>query len=80
MGRYLGLPIHSENMAQYDREKELLGVYHGYEGNQSGSTLLNFLARNNGKRCIVFLDEIEKTSKQVLNTLLVPFERDGMHE
>ncbi|KAK6541470.1 hypothetical protein TWF694_007279 [Orbilia ellipsospora] len=75
MERYLGLPFHSENMAAVKREDEFFGPHSPYRGYEQGSPLNNFLVANNGKRAIVFLDEIEKTSQAILNALLVIFER-----
>jgi hypothetical protein len=43
-----------------------------------GSSLNNFLARNAGRESIVVLDEFEKTSKEIHQTLLLPF-GNGKH-
>ncbi|KAK6534841.1 hypothetical protein TWF281_006140 [Arthrobotrys megalospora] len=75
MERYLGLPFHSENMASVKREDEFFGPHKPYNGYERGSPVNNFLAANNGRRCIVFLDELEKAGLDVRNALLVPFER-----
>ncbi|KAF3205579.1 hypothetical protein TWF191_001833 [Orbilia oligospora] len=75
MERYLGVPFHSENMASVKREDEFFGPHKPYKGWEEGSPVNNFLADNNGKRCIVLLDEVEKTGINIRNALLVPFER-----
>ncbi|KAF3913732.1 hypothetical protein AA313_de0206524 [Arthrobotrys entomopaga] len=62
-------------MATVKREDEFFGPHAPYNGCEQGSPLNNFLVANSGKRSIVFLDEIEKTSREILNALLVPFER-----
>ncbi|KAK6521699.1 hypothetical protein TWF506_001904 [Arthrobotrys conoides] len=75
MERYLGVPFHSENMASVKREDEFFGPHKPYNGWERGSPVNNFLASNNGRRCIVLLDEVEKTGIDIRNALLVPFER-----
>ncbi|KAF3126570.1 hypothetical protein TWF569_000380 [Orbilia oligospora] len=75
MERYLGVPFHSENMASVKREDEFFGPHKPYKGWEDGSPVNNFLADNNGKRCIVLLDEVEKTGIDIRSALLVPFER-----
>ncbi|TGJ73116.1 hypothetical protein EYR41_000234 [Orbilia oligospora] len=74
MERYLGVPFHSENMASVKREDEFFGLHKPYKGWEGGSPVNSFLADNNGKRCIVLLDEVEKTGIDIRNALLVPFE------
>ena len=49
---------------------ELLGSATGYAGNQNGAPLSNFLSRNRGQPCIVFLDEFEKTGKDLQQVFL----------
>ncbi|SMY21909.1 unnamed protein product [Zymoseptoria tritici ST99CH_1A5] len=48
----------------------LLGPTGGYQDHQLGSPLNNFLARCGGKRAVVFLDEYDKTEKDVRDALL----------
>lgn len=43
-------------------------------GAERGTPLNNFLAKNHEERCIVFLDEFEKTSPDIHKTLLLPFD------
>ena len=59
----------------YNREMELFGARAPYVGSENGSQLNNFLARNSGQRCIVFLDEFDKTSSEIHQTLLLPFDK-----
>jgi len=42
----------------------------GYEGAQKGSILNNFLSSHDKKRCVVFLDEFDKTDQKVREALL----------
>jgi ATP-dependent Clp protease ATP-binding subunit ClpA len=58
-------------------ESDLFGPKKPYMGYAKGSPTNNFLSRTAGRRCIVFLDEFEKTSKEVQNSLLIPFD-EGM--
>lgn len=58
----------------YSREIELFGPRNPYVGAEKGTPLNNFLVKNAGKRCIVFLDEFEKTTSDIHQALLVPFD------
>ena len=55
-------------------ETDLFGPSAPYVGYEKGSLLNNFLARMSGKKAIVFLDEFEKSSTAVMNSLLIPFD------
>jgi ATP-dependent Clp protease ATP-binding subunit ClpA len=59
---------------EMQHESDLFEPKWPYVGHQKGSPVNEFLARNAGKRCIVFLDEFEKTSTEVQNSLLIPFD------
>ncbi|KIW22853.1 uncharacterized protein PV07_11106 [Cladophialophora immunda] len=74
LGHLLSLELEVVDCTIYNREIELFGPREPYVGSEKGSPLNNFLARNAGKRCIVFLDEFEKTSSDIHNTLLLPFQ------
>lgn len=39
----------------------------------------NFLARKAGQRCVVFLDEFEKTTADVHKSLLLPFDNGKIY-
>jgi MoxR-like ATPase len=73
MGELLNLEICCVDCTEMKHETDLFGPKMPYRGYELGSPLNNFLARNTGKRCIVFLDELEKTTREVQNALLVPF-------
>lgn len=73
MGELLNLEICCVDCTEMKHETDLFGPKMPYLGYELGSPLNNFLTRNNGKRCIVFLDELEKTTREVQNALLVPF-------
>jgi ATP-dependent Clp protease ATP-binding subunit ClpA len=74
MGNLLNLEIECVDCTEMKHETDLLGPKRPYIGHEKGSPLNNFLSRMKNKRCIVFLDEFEKTTKEVRNALLVPFD------
>jgi ATP-dependent Clp protease ATP-binding subunit ClpA len=51
--------------AQLKNRSDLLGPSMGYHGSGKGPVLNNFIAENNGKRAIVFLDEFDKTTQEI---------------
>ena len=55
-------------------QTDMFGPRAPYKGSEDGSPLNNFIAANGGKRCIVFLDEFEKTDDSVRQALLIPFQ------
>ncbi|KAI2634775.1 P-loop containing nucleoside triphosphate hydrolase protein [Hypomontagnella submonticulosa] len=78
-GYLTSLELHRVDCTIFKQDNELFGPRPPFCGHESGSPLNNFLARNSGDRCIVFMDEFEKTSKEIHNTLLLPFQ-DGRYE
>ncbi|MCJ1360027.1 MAG: hypothetical protein MMC33_010030 [Icmadophila ericetorum] len=74
LGHLLSLELEVVDCTIVNRESELFGPRHPYVGADRGSPLNNFLARNAGKRCIVFLDEFEKTTTSIHQALLLPFD------
>ena len=74
MGHLLGLPLNIVDCTIVNREMELFGPRHPYTGAGRGTPLNNFLANNARQRCVVFLDEFEKTTKDIHQALLVPFD------
>ncbi|QDS75403.1 hypothetical protein FKW77_003081 [Venturia effusa] len=64
---------------QFSSDTELFGPRPGYYDAHKGSQLNNFLAKHDNKKCIVFLDEFEKTSEEIHNTLLKPFD-EGLYQ
>ncbi|KAJ6098845.1 hypothetical protein N7467_000380 [Penicillium canescens] len=73
MGELLNLDIQCVDCTEMKHETDLFGPKKPYIGHELGSPLNNFLARSSGRRSIVFLDEFEKTTREVQNALLVPF-------
>lgn len=74
LGHLLSLEIEVVDCTIFNREMELFGPRHPYVGAERGTPLNNFLAKYHGERCIVFLDEFEKTSPDIHKALLFPFE------
>lgn len=74
LGSLLSLELEVVDCTIFNREIELFGPRQPYVGWDKGSRLNNFLANNHEKRCIVFLDEFEKTNGAIHKTLLLPFD------
>ncbi|KAM6500197.1 P-loop containing nucleoside triphosphate hydrolase protein [Amanita muscaria] len=76
-GSLLEVPTHIVNMTTLRAPHELWQSHSMDPDNQTSttSTLAKFLTKNEGKRCVVVLDEIEKTAdEKVLWSLLMPWE------
>ncbi|KAF7557506.1 hypothetical protein G7046_g6020 [Stylonectria norvegica] len=74
LGHLMSLDLEVVDCTTFSREFELFGGRAPYQGYERGSPLNNFLAAHAGKKSIVFLDEFEKTSTEIHNSLLVPFD------
>ena len=74
LGYLLGLELQVVDCTIVNTEKELFGPRAPYVGSERGSPLNNFIAHNAGRRSIVFLDEFEKTSREIHQSLLLPFD------
>ncbi|KAI0340034.1 P-loop containing nucleoside triphosphate hydrolase protein [Trametopsis cervina] len=75
-GSLLDVPTHTVNMTTLRSTHDIWRSYSmsPYEA-PSALTLADFLMENEGKRCVVVLDEIEKTENdKVLSSLLMPWE------
>ncbi|KAI9508444.1 P-loop containing nucleoside triphosphate hydrolase protein [Russula earlei] len=75
-GPLLGVPTHTVNVTTLRTTHDLWNSYSmsPYE-ELSTNTLSQFLIENEGKRCVVVLDEIEKVAEpHVLYSLLMPWE------
>jgi hypothetical protein len=70
----LGVSSHIVNMANLRNQEDLLQS-RSVAQNADDSTLINFLTRQEGQRCVVVLEEIEKVADALcLHTLLMPWE------
>ncbi|KAJ3555793.1 hypothetical protein NM688_g2379 [Phlebia brevispora] len=75
-GSLLDVPTHTVNMTTLRSTHDIWRSYsmNPYEP-PSTCTLADFLLENEGKRCVVVLDEIEKTEdEKFLSSLLMPWE------
>lgn len=75
-GSLLDVPTHTVNMTTLRSTRDIWKSYSmsPYE-EPSDLTLAEFLKENEGQRCVVVLDEIEKTENEViLSSLLMPWE------
>jgi hypothetical protein len=77
LGHLLTLDLEVVDCTTFSHEMELFGPRRPYHGYEKGSAVNNFLVGHSGKRCIVFLDEFEKTTKEIHSSLLLPFD-NGM--
>ncbi|KAI9710321.1 MAG: hypothetical protein M1820_002816 [Bogoriella megaspora] len=73
MGRLLGLPIQMVDMAQKKSTIDIVGATASYKNAEQGTQLNNFLHQHDGQRAVVFLDEFDKTTKNVRDALLILF-------
>ncbi|KAJ3879091.1 P-loop containing nucleoside triphosphate hydrolase protein [Lentinula edodes] len=76
-GSLLEVPIHTVNMTTLRSADDIWRSYSiSSDEDATPCTLVEFLANNEGKRCVVVLDvsEIEKTESKALWSLLVPWE------
>jgi hypothetical protein len=80
LGHLLSLELEVVDCTIFSREIELFGPRAPYHGSDRGSPLNNFLARHSGERSIVFLDEFEKTSPEIHQALLLPFDKGRCHQ
>jgi ATP-dependent Clp protease ATP-binding subunit ClpA len=74
LGQLLTLELECVDSTEIRRESDLFGPKQPYMGYEKGSPLNNFLTRMSGNRAIVFLDEFEKTTREVQNACLIPFD------
>jgi len=74
LGYLLGLDLEVVDCTIVNQEIELFGPRDPYVEASRGSPLNNFLAAHAGNPCIVFLDEFEKTTKDIHQALLLPFD------
>ncbi|KAI1767877.1 P-loop containing nucleoside triphosphate hydrolase protein [Hypoxylon sp. FL1150] len=74
-GEMMTLEFHAIDCTSFTQESELFGPKASFKGHEEGSALNNFLAKESGNRSIVFMDEFEKTTDEVRNALLIPFDQ-----
>lgn len=74
LGHLLSLELEIVDCTIFTKEIELFGPRKPYHGASEGSPVNNFLARHSGERSIVFFDEFEKTTPDIHQALLLPFD------
>ena len=74
LGNLLSLPFLAVNCSVLHHSTDLLGTHAGYEGWAQGSPLGAHLAQHVGQKNEVFLDEFDKTTEDVRQSLLLLFE------
>lgn len=74
LGELLNLPLRVVDCTIYNKEADLFGYRPPHLKASEGTPANNFLANHAGKRCIMFLDEFEKTTEDVHKSLLIPFD------
>lgn len=74
MGKLLSLEYHKVNCADKKHETDMFGPQAPYYDYQRGSPLNNHLATMAGQSSVVFLDEFEKTTEEVWQSLLLLFQ------
>ncbi|KAI1759783.1 P-loop containing nucleoside triphosphate hydrolase protein [Hypoxylon sp. FL1150] len=75
LGYLLSSELANVDCADFKYEDELFGPKSPQQGYDLGSSLNNFLARNAGRRSIVFMDEFEKFDPTIRSTFLIPFDQ-----
>ena len=74
MGSLLSLAFHRVDMTEMRHETDIFGPKMPYQGHEKGTVMNNFLAQHTGQRCVVFLDEFEKTTQDVRQSMLLLLE------
>ncbi|THW79597.1 P-loop containing nucleoside triphosphate hydrolase protein [Aureobasidium pullulans] len=70
LGSLLGTDICNVDMSKTHTVMSLFGAAAGYQRSSGGSPLNNYLASHGGQRCVIFLDEFDKTKQEVRESLL----------
>ncbi|KAK5740350.1 hypothetical protein LTR17_004613 [Elasticomyces elasticus] len=70
VGSLLSVPFLELDCTQMGQIEALLGFPRGYEGWKAHSPFNDFVLQNSGQRCVVFLDEFDKTKMDVDEALL----------
>ncbi|KAI0161903.1 P-loop containing nucleoside triphosphate hydrolase protein [Hypoxylon sp. FL1284] len=75
LGYLLSSELANVDCADFNYEDELFGPKQPHQGYDIGSSLNNFLARNSGRRSIVFMNEFERFDETIRSALLLPFDQ-----
>ena len=74
MGDLLSLNLLRVDCTEKSSETDMFGPKAPWQGSEAGSPLNNYLAKHTGQRCVVFLDEFDKTTHSVRQAMLLLFE------
>ena len=74
IGNRLSLEITVIDCTMMQPDTDIFGLWAPYRGSDKGSPLNNHLAKWDGKRSVVFLDEFDKTTKDARQAMLLLFE------
>ena len=74
MGDLLSLNPLRVDCTEMSSETDMFGPKAPWQGSEAGSPLNNYLAKHTGQRCVVFLDEFDKTTHSVRQAMLLLFE------
>lgn len=80
MGSFLSLNSVFVDCARMKHETDIFGPQAPYQGWEEGCPLNNHLVEHAGQRNIVFLDEFDKTTKEVHKAMLLLFEHGWYHD
>lgn len=75
MGGLLSANMIVIDCTELRHETDLFGPKSPYYGSGAGSPLNNHLANEHGQRTVVFLDEFDKTTEEVRQSLLIVFDQ-----
>lgn len=75
LGELLAVNYTAIDCTHVDSVTDLFGCSSTYNRSERGSILNNFIAANDDRRAVVFLDELDKTSSDVRNALLIALEK-----
>lgn len=70
LGHLLATEMCNIDMSKIQHTMSLFGAAAPYLGSNQGSPLNNYLASHTAERCVVFLDEFDKTNQEVRQSLL----------
>ncbi|KAG9563213.1 P-loop containing nucleoside triphosphate hydrolase protein, partial [Aureobasidium melanogenum] len=70
LGYLLGTDMRNVDMSKTHSVTSLFGAAAPYQNHDKGSPSNNYLASHTGERCVVFLDEFDKTTQAVRESLL----------
>lgn len=74
LGHLLSLDLEVVDCTIHSSSAELFGHRPPFKDSELGKPPSNFLAKHNGQRCIIFIDEFENTTADVHESLLLPFQ------